>query len=343
MFDAILDLHFHQKDGSLYWLDLLKKKGLQRRDLHRENLHILGAMDVEALRCRPIHDFIPRPLHERMDEMILAETGGTTGSPCRRVYLPEEFHSGFVQPWLQAVDRFHFPKNTTWLFIGPSGPHIIGQAARAFARSTGSLEPFAIDCDVRWVKQQQPGSMGQLLYMDHLIAQTMNIINQQKISVLFTTPPLLLELAEKMSKEKRNRIKGIHTGGMTQDVDTTRKLNVSFENAVLLPGYGNSLFGVCFERQQRPDKPSTFSPHDPALDLRLIPLPKDESAPPRLTETVPEGERGRVMFHRFDQSFLLLNMLERDTAIFTPEKGRCALTDIGGLPLDQNLPKKGVY
>lgn len=343
MFDSVLDLHFNKKHGSAYWLDVLKQKGLQRSDFHTvEDLHVLGPMDVEQLRTRPIVDFIPAPLLSRQSEMILSETGGTTGNPCRRVFLPEEFQSAFVDPWLQTVARFKFPRGGRWLFIGPSGPHIIAQAARAFARGTDSLEPFAIDCDVRWVKQQQVGSMGHLLYMDHLFHQALNVIGQQEITVLFTTPPLLLGLAERMDVTQRNRIRGIHTGGMSQDTETSRKLHKLFPSAVIVPGYGNSLFGVTFEKEQKKDTDSTFFVQDPALYLSLIPLPKDEEEKPRLTETVDVGQRGRVMFHRFDHSFLLLNMLERDTAIKGMVNGEQSLSHVEGLSY-QKSSSTGVY
>lgn len=343
MFDNILDLHFDEKSGAVYWLDVLKKTGLNRTSFHCvEDLLKLGPMDVHALRTRPIVDFIPASLHQRMGEMILSETGGTTGDPCRRVFLPDEFHNAFVAPWLQAAEHFGFPQEERWLFIGPSGPHIIGQAARALARGTNSLEPFSIDCDVRWIKQQQPDSMGFMLYMEHLFTQALNIVNQQNISVLFTTPPLLLGLAERMNKRQRQQIRGIHTGGMAQDPATSKNLAELFPSAVILPGYGNSLFGVTFEGEQVVDTPSAFVVHDPALHLHLIPLPKTEEEGPRLTETVDIGERGRVMFHRFDKAFLIINMLERDTAIRGVVNGRQSFSHIEGLSFDKK-ESTGVY
>ncbi|AGF77432.1 hypothetical protein UWK_00858 [Desulfocapsa sulfexigens DSM 10523] len=343
MFEQILDIHFDSDTGTPYWLDALKRKDLQRRDFQEINdLQLLGPMDVEAMRSRPITDFVPRSLHGCMAEMILAETGGTTGNPCRRVYLPEEFHAAFVAPWLQAVRRFHFPTHQKWLFVGPSGPHVIAQAARAFARATDSLEPFSIDCDVRWVKQQQPNSMGHMLYMDHLSSQALNIINQQEITVLFTTPPLLLVLAKQMTEKQRLQITGIHTGGMAQDSETSQQLARLFPAAVILPGYGNSLFGVTFESEQIMGEPSVFFVHDPSLHLHLLPLPKDKHEPPRLADTVPEGQRGRIMFHRFDRSFLLLNMLERDTAVRVMRDGEQGISNIEGLSFHQKK-SGGVY
>ena len=82
------------------------------------------------------------------------------------------------------------------------------------ARSLESLEPFSVDCDVRWIKRQAKGSMGFTLYMEHVLAQAMNIIGHQHIDTLFTTPPLLVALAGLMRAEDRQRIQGIHTGGI---------------------------------------------------------------------------------------------------------------------------------
>ena len=330
MFRDILDIHFCPDRGTPYWIDLLRQKGLCRDDIRSlKDLALLGAMDVSAMRSRPLDDFIPRSLASRIPEMILAETGGSTGDPCRRVYLPDEFHSAFVAPWLRAVERFQFPHQQHWLFIGPSGPHVIAQAARSFARATRSMEPFSIDCDVRWVKRQQDGSMGSLLYMDHLMEQAMNIIMCQDITVLFTTPPLLLALAEEMSARQRSRIRGIHTGGMAQDAATGRKLAALFPAAVILPGYGNSLFGVAFERRQVAGESSVFFSDDPALSLHFLPLAGDGGAAAVIPQKdVAAGERGRLMFHRFDRSYLLVNMLERDTAVTVLQDGEYGFSDI---------------
>ncbi len=336
MLGPILDLHFDPVYGSRYWIELLQERDLRREDFQTySDLWKLGPMDVTAMRNRPIADFIPLRLHNRLPHMLLSETGGNTGDPCRRVYLPEEFENAFVAPWLAALDRFNFPRKGCWLFVGPSGPHVIAQAARAFARATGSLEPFSIDCDVRWVRQQQPGSLGNLLYMEHLANQAMNIISRQEITVLFTTPPLLLTLAKRMNEKQRCAITGIHTGGMAQSTEVTKQLHDLFPQAVILPGYGNSLFGVTFEKEQLPGEASIFYVHDPALRIQLIPLPQTQDEEPQLTKEVAAGQRGRILFHRFDRSFLILNMLERDTAIRIEKDKDTGFGDVKGLSFHQ--------
>lgn len=340
----ILEIHFNPADGTPYWLELQQRLGIDaRREITaKEDLALLGLMDFEALRTRPLLDFVPRRFHGQLSRMILSETGGTTGQPCRRIFSEEDFANGFVRPWLKAVEQHNFPRGGTWLFAGPSGPHIIDRSARAMARALGSLEPFTLDCDVRWVKRQGKGSLGYTLYLDHVVVQAINIIQTQKIDTLFTTPPLLLLLASKMTSEQRLAIRGIHTGGLALDADAWQQVAHLYPKAVVLPGYGNSLFGVCFP--VTPAQPEVFAPGDgERLILELVP-PVPAAPEPRVpVSRVAAGERGRVFCHVLDQAFLLVNMLERDTAIAKPlPNGRLGLSDIQPIALP-SLKQEGVY
>ena len=359
----ILALHFHPEQGSPFWLERQQQLDFNVRDeiRSRQDFHRLGPMDITALRTRPITDFIPRALHRDLSAYLLSETGGTTGDPCRRVFSPQEFHDAFIAPWLKAVAEHNFPKGGRWLFVGPGGPHIIDRSARAMARSLGSLEPFTVDCDVRWIKRQAKGSMGLKLYLDHVLAQAANIIRQQEISTLFTTPPLLVALAEVMRPDQKEQILGIHTGGMNLEPQTALELQTHFPHAVLLPGYGNSLFGVTFpqisdgqgsgsEAESRaPRTPErmqddVFLVQDPALWLQLAPIPENEQAAQDLITGVAPGQRGRVILHRLDPSFLILNLAERDTAVAVAcAKGEIGLSRIAPLQFATPLDRQGVY
>jgi hypothetical protein len=367
----ILALHFHPESGSPYWLERQQQLGFKVTEVIRSHhdFHRLGVMEVEALRTRPITDFIPQTLHRKLSSHLLSETGGTTGDPCRRVFSPAEFHDAFIGPWLKAVAAHNFPHGGRWLFVGPGGPHIIDRSARAMARSLGSLEPFTVDCDVRWIKRQAKGSMGLKLYMDHVLAQAANIISHQEIDTLFTTPPLLVELAEIMNPSQKELIRGIHTGGMNLDPQTARGLQDHFANAVILPGYGNSLFGVTFpttrdglvsrvpgmaqERPTQMENNNKNCPHkeedvfqvgDPALWLQLAPIPDDENSGQDLTTCISPGERGRIILHRLDASFLILNLPERDTALAVAcPDGELGLSRIAPLQFATPLDRQGVY
>ncbi|WP_319585956.1 hypothetical protein [uncultured Desulfobulbus sp.] len=359
----ILALHFHPEQGSPFWLERQQQLDFNVREeiRSRQDFHRLGPMDIKALRTRPITDFIPQVLHRDLSTFLLSETGGTTGDPCRRVFSPQEFHDAFIAPWLKAVAEHNFPWGGRWLFVGPGGPHIIDRSARAMARSLGSLEPFTVDCDVRWIKRQAKGSMGLKLYMDHVLAQATNIISQQAISTLFTTPPLLVALAEVMRPDQKEQILGIHTGGMNLEPQTALDLQGHFPHAVILPGYGNSLFGVTFPQirsgkaneaeaergmAEIPERmqDDVFQVQDPALWLQLAPIPENELVAQDLITSVAPGQRGRVILHRLDPSFLILNLAERDTAVAVAcANGETGLARIAPLQFATPLDRQGVY
>ncbi len=351
---TVLALHFDPVGGSPFWLERQQQLGFDvRREIRRrEDFHRLGPMDVDALRTRPVTDFVPRSLHKQLAKCLLSETGGTTGDPCRRVFSPQEFDSAFIGPWLKAVNDHHFPRQGRWLFVGPGGPHIIDRSARYMARALDSLEPFTVDCDVRWIKRQVKGSIGFKLYMDHVLAQAMNIIDHQQIDTLFTTPPLLVALAGLMNAGQRERIRGIHTGGMHLDSQTAGELRTQFPQAVILPGYGNSLFGVTFPVRWEPalapppglEQEDVFHVGDPALWLQLAPIPASEQTPQDLLSCVQPGQRGRVIVHRLDPSFLIVNLAERDTAIAVVcPAGEIGLACIEALAFATPKDRQGVY
>ena len=351
LIEEIIAIHFDPRAGSTFWLEQEKRLGLEARKEITccEAFHLFGPMDTEALRTRPLLDFIPRRFHRELPNMILAETGGTTGAPIRRVYRPREFAAAFVDSWKRAADIRNFPRGGNWLFVGPSGPHVIGQSARAMARSLDSLEPFCVDCDVRWIKRQAAGSLGFTLYLDHVLDQAMNVIQTQNIEVLLITPPLLLAMAARMSTEERERIRGIHLAGMALSVaDSEAIRNQLFPQAVVLPGYGNSLVGVLFEHAlPLPNESSTYIVDDPALWLQLIAF--QENRQPTATDlgvTLKPGQRGRVVAHRLDPSFLLLNLVERDTACYatpTGEEDQCAVTAVEPIRPLVSTKSEGVY
>ena len=210
------------------------------------------------------------------------------------------------------------------------------------ARALDSLEPFCVDCDVRWIKNQRKGSLGFSLYLDHVLNQSMNVINSQNINTLFTTPPLLQTLAERMNDEQRARIKGIHTGGLSLSNSSEPLLKTLFPNSVLLPGYGNSLLGVTFPFAD--DQLNVFQAGDEKrLFFQIGPLPEKYGDRQDLQNHVTNGKRGRIICHRLDQTFLLVNLVERDTAVATEVNGVRGLAAIKPLTMSVSDNQQGVY
>ena len=182
----VLDIHFHPVEGSPYWLERQKSLGFDVRKEVRviEDLPRVGPMPEEDLRYRPLEDFLPRRLSRKRTSFFLGETGGTAGPSKYTVYGGREFQKAFVDPFIAVAESRGFPRGREWLYLGPGGPHLIGKAATWMARRMGSLEPFCIDFDPRWVKKLVPGSMGWERYFQHLEDQALAILATQDIVIL---------------------------------------------------------------------------------------------------------------------------------------------------------------
>ncbi len=300
----IMALHFHPHDGSPYWLD--QRRHLQfdpLSDVHSvADLPMFGDFPIEQLAERPVLDFVPRRFRHEPGDFITAETGGTTGAPKRTAYRLDEFHAAFVHPFVDAAHAMNFPRRCSWLYIGPSGPHIVGKGARACAAALGAMDPFSVDFDPRWFRKLAPGSIARDRYLDHVLEQALRILAIEPIEVLFSTPPVLAALGQQLSAVKRMEIRGVHLGGIAADSTFWNSIRrLWFPNAVVLSGYGNTLAGLCPQVQWEDGQLPSYFPHGARLQISL-------------RKHSPEEPRGQVVFSRLDESCLLPNVAERDEA-----------------------------
>lgn len=300
---AVLAEHFDPKWGSPYWLERQSELAFDPlRDIQTVgDLWRFGPTSLERMATHPIEHFIPRRYHGDLRNFVLTESGGTSGPPKRTAYLQWEFEEAFVLPFVAAAQRVRFPHDVHWLFIGPTGPHIIGKAARACASALGSMEPFAVDFDPRWVRKLPAGTMAHTRYVEHVVQQAEAILLTQSIGVLFATPPVLTALGQRLPEAVRLRVQGVHVGGLPSTSDFLKSLESEwFPNAVVLGGYGNSLAGLC-----------------PQVGSSESGLPEYAQYGDRLIVDVAssdDGPRGQVVFHRLDVSCFLPNVYERDWA-----------------------------
>jgi hypothetical protein len=295
----IIAIHFDPDGGSPFWLERQRELGIDARRSIRElaDLDLLGPMDQDALRDRPVLDFVPSSRRDRLVGAIIAETGGTTGRPKRTIYTRDEFHAAFVEPFVRVATATGFPRGALWLWAGPSGPHVIGRAAASCATAMGSPRPFSLDFDPRWFRRMPADSMARDRYLAHLIEQAMFTIEREPIGTIFTTPVLLARLAEAMTRDQRERIRGVHYGGMRLTRELLEPAQRDwFPRAVHLSGYGNSLFGVCMEFGGPSDRTLRYYPFGPRLHAAI-------------------DDDGHVRMSRLDETVLIANLRERDVAV----------------------------
>jgi hypothetical protein len=308
----LLALHFHPRHGSRYWLRRQEALGWDVCDRVRTvaDLHLLGPTPMDDLRRFPLKDFIPRGLHEQLPRFVVGETAGTSGRPCATAYREDEFQAAFVTPFLRVARATGFPQGRAWLWVGPSGPHLIGKAVRELARQTGGLDPFSVDFDPRWAKCLGDGSLARRRYLEHVVAQALDVLEREEVGVLFTTPPTLAALLPRLTDRQREALRGVHYGGLSITARELNDFREALPNAVHLAGYGNTLFGVLMEVADCPRWALDYFPPADRVRFQVVAPAEDGGRP---TE-VERGGTGRVSFHRLDESCLLVGILERDEA-----------------------------
>jgi hypothetical protein len=232
------------------------------------------------------------------------QTGGATGPGAWTCYTKADFEAAFVAPFIAAAEWIGFPRGGAWLYAGPSGPHVIGLAARRLARDFSGSPLLSVDLDPRWARKLAAGSFGQQRYLTHVIEQCLPIIREQNADVLFTTPPIAVAIGETLSESERACISGLHYGGMPLTREALDRLQLElFPNAVHLSGYGNTLVGCLLELNCSPRRELCYFPYGDRLHIDLV------------TDSSPSGpDSGHVRISRFDEAHLILNLVERDVA-----------------------------
>ncbi len=304
--------HFHPERGSRYWLDRAGNLGFDPCTDIRSvaDLHRFGMTDPKELAKYRVEDFLPRSLLGRKSELTIAQTGGTLGQPAWTAYQEHEFREAFVDPFVAAANYLNFPSSGNWLYVGPSGPHIIGRAADAIARATGAMMPFSVDFDPRWARKLASGSFASERHMQHIVDQSLAVLETEAITVLFSTPVVVRALADRMTKEQRKRVRGVHYGGMAIETSELADLQEQvFPDAVHLSGYGNTLFGCCLEINVAVDRELIYYPYGDRILFGVLDQEGDR------TDCVVYGEagaEGSLVFSRLDETVLLINVAERD-------------------------------
>jgi len=308
----VLAIHFDPQRGAPYWLNRVKEFGFDPRaeikcvaDLSRFPL-----IDPKDLATCKLDDFLPRPLLARKDELMIAQTGGTLNQPAWTAYLTHEFREAFVDPFVAAAKHCNFPSGGSWLYVGPSGPHIIGRAADAIAQSTASTMPFSVDFDPRWARKLATGSFAAQRYLQHVVDQALAILDSQTVTVLFSTPVVIRSLANAMREDQRERICGVHYGGMAITSSEMALLQTeTFPHAVHLSGYGNTLFGCCLELGVAVSRELTYFPYGDRVFLGVL---DEQNEKPNRPLYGHVGANGPLVFSRLDETVLLINVVERD-------------------------------
>ncbi|MFI7122052.1 AMP-binding protein [Amycolatopsis sp. NPDC049868] len=307
-----MEWHFAPETGSKFWLE--KQRVLEfdpRRDVRTHADLRLFPNVVDELRYTPIADLIPRGYGSCPDIVGVYDSGGTTGAS-KRVPLYAEWLKSYVAWTSRRMDVLGFPAGGNWLAVTPTGPHVFGRIIAELVRHRRGVH-FTIDLDPRWVKRslREKRDAEASRYIDHLIEQTVSILEWQPIDVLVVPPPLLERMVaqEDIADLIRRKVSAVLWGGAHLDPDSRQLLRTEVLPRVGIHGmYGSTtILGGAMER---PGKPAglqcVFDPFSPAMSFSVV--------DPQTLEEVADGERGQVVMHHISRSLLLPNNLERDLA-----------------------------
>lgn len=315
----MVDWHFDPKTGSPYWLRREKELGFDaRREIKTlDDLDRFPADVVEDWRSVPVTELAPRGLDRR--RLVVAETGGTTGSPTRVLM---DFAVRDSEYFNRAMDSFGFPKASAdgdgsdgahYLRIGPARPHSTGYFNPWLAELRGYVF-HSLDLDPRWVKKLvRGGSRAESnRYVDHIIEQALMILRTQPITVLSTTPPLLQALCQHKEAYAliKRKVRWCVWGGTSATDEFVRVLRDELLPGIhLLGSYGNTLSGVNLQRVPAPDDPSPcVFDVEPGAIVRIV-----DPVDPR--REVVHGAEGQVRITTLRKDIFLPHHLERDTAM----------------------------
>jgi hypothetical protein len=310
--------HFSEETGSPFWLQ-------KRSELNFDPLTDVKSFDDlkkfphfedEWLRGGPVNRWVPKG-HAGKPTYVF-ETGGTTGIPKSRMVI--EDHWTDYELFSDTLPDEHFPKNSNWLMLGPSGPRRLRLAVEHLAQHRGGI-CFCIDLDPRWVvKLIKKGWMEHLEeYKKHCIDQAVTVLTAgHDIKCMFATPKLLESLGEALEEKGTSLqevgIKGIFSGG-TEFTPQWTKFCVEEllggtpdEGGVYMtPTYGNTLMGLACSKPVTPADGYKISYYAPQPRAVTEVVSFDD-----YDQVVGYGETGRVKLYTLTDEFFVPGFMERD-------------------------------
>jgi hypothetical protein len=308
---AAMHWHFSPRTGSPFWLDRSDRLGFDPRTDVRTMADLrLFPQTVDDLRETPIEDLVPRGYDGSAEVVGVCESGGTTGSPKRVLYLADWLDREMATA-MRAMDERGYPRGVNWLSMGPSGPHDYFELTGQHARRRSGVR-FAIDFDPRWVRLcLRQGRTDEVdRYLEHVLAQVEDILRTQRVGAIQAPPPLLEQLArnDKLVKLVRDQVQVITWCGTSMDANTRDLLKDEIFPGIGLWGlYGSTMaLGAVFERPELDDGDCVFDPPSAFVTFEVV--------DPDTRDPVAVGETGQVVMHHLSKSALLPNNLERDMA-----------------------------
>jgi phenylacetate-coenzyme A ligase PaaK-like adenylate-forming protein len=314
---AAIAWHFGEDTGSPFWLRTARSLGFDPlTDVNTFADLRLFPNVVNELRAVPVEDLIPRGYGEPPPLPLIFESGGTTGAPKRTVQMPD-WVAQVVQWQTEDFAAGGFLPGRGFVCLMPHGPHGVGYFSRLVAERLGAVF-HAIDIDPRWVKkvaarkaapQAVPEAASEVAaYVDHVIEQTVFILQTQNVANMHTTPPLLEAIARRddVVDLVNDKIRYLLLSGAHVDADTLDLLRDIFPETAITMAFGSTMVLSQAVTRIADDGSFVFHPRTPYVVFWVV--------DPDTGEPVAYGQRGQVVMNHVSKGMFLPNNLERDMA-----------------------------
>ena len=324
----IIGIHFDQNTGSVYWLEEEQKKKINTKEYINDfagfkNIYAFSSKKEmvsyeEALRRRPLEDFIPSGISKKAEWIWASETGGTTGIAKRGTW-GSAYWQNILDFSNEFLDLHSVPKNENWLFIGPTGPHTTGRLMVSIAENRGGMI-YCIDMDPRIVRLyiQEGDDKAVNRYIKHIWEQVKPIIECQNIGVMFCTASLLELMPQYIDMKYLKNIKAVAHAGLAMSRDTHKYLREDlFPGKPVVGIYGSSVSGISYQKpyEKEDDYRIVYIPCQPYVILEVI----DEYG-----KVVGYDEKGDIRCFRFTEDSIIPGFIERDQALRIKPYGKFA-------------------
>lgn len=303
----MMSWHFSEETGCPFWL---RKRETLAFDPLKDvrslaDLDKFGLFDKRELQTANVNDLAPRGFRNQPRRVF--ETAGTSGWPCRVVdvttgrYNRIIYHAMLEARGLASGDA---------VAMVPSGPHAYGNFVAELVAMWGGNAHF-IDFDPRWFKHLIRQSLDTDEYKNHLVNQTLVLLETQHPALLFTTSRLLLALAAKLSRPFAEfGLRAVCTGGTSCSGEEVRYLHEAYLAGVTwIDTYGNTLMGHALQGEANGKNSFRAYYLPPPLGFIRVVNPGDWKQETRY------GERGRVLIRTLLEDLFIPMLLERDSAV----------------------------
>jgi hypothetical protein len=311
-FEAV-ETVFDEEKGSPFWREILEEElSFDPREVEsaEEGLQKLedelGFISSDTIRNTPLRRLTPES-YDPGDGQEFA-SGGRTSSPKWIAYSDEVNDFFTEEKFVDELDEREVPEGSDWIYIGPSGPHLIGTMSEA-AKERGEMF-FDIDLDPRWVRKTRDEGMKDAgkAYQQHIKGQVQDIVSTQYEAnddwIMFSTPVLIEQMAETGQLEELDP-SAVMMAGTPIEPENLRYLDEQvLPDSEVMMLYGNTMAGGSIGEIQEDGTVEYPSPEPVTL--------YEVRDPENPEETVDYGEEGRLLLHRLTPEYFLPNFLEDD-------------------------------